>query len=339
MLTYVLVAILTTVVSVTTAYLDEALRAESAFLPKRLNTCLSKNQNVAHIRRCRFWRNVLERLVLALADQQLVTGFAILITGWIVYHQDIFGAHFTLVIYLSSLSSSSHLAAIITLRKYFDANPTLALLRIVLITAFALVLAASIAVSHAFRPFYSLLLILVYGSVDDPTLSKTVAILLSTWPILWAFWTGIWQIVPESRDRFKAWVEMKSRRPIHAIGRCVRYPLSFVRCRLSWKGEKNLRRYARATLHYMVFLSPGTVFVLQILFAAISVAMALLQKFAPGDPDYDQCSMDSPDENQMGYGQILAFLMLTLPAIAAVEAYKGEQYLPETHVNTTEADI
>ena len=320
-------AVLTTLVSVTVAYLDEVLRAETAFLPKRLNACLSKNQDLTRIRRCKFWRNVLERLVLALADQQLVTGFAILITDWIIYSKDIFGAHFTLVIYLSSLSSSSHLAAIITLRKYFSANPALALLRIVLITAFALVLAASIAVSHAFRPFYSLLLILVYGSVEDLTLSKSIAIILSTWPILWAFWTGIWQIVPESRDRFMAWVKKVWWPPIHAMGRCICRPLRCVRYRFSAKASDSLRKYARATLHYIVFLSPGTVFVLQVLFAAISVAIALLQKFAPGDPDYDQCSMDSEDENKTGYGQILAFLMLTLPVIAAVEAYKGEHLL------------
>ena len=315
---------MTTIASVAAAYLDEVLRAETRFLPKRLNAIISKNQDRVRIRRCRFWRIVIERLIIALADQQLITGFAILITGWITYHKDIFGAHFTLVIYLSSLSSSSHLAAIITLRKYFGANPALALLRIALITAFALVLAASIAVSHAFRPFYSLLLILVYGSVNDPTLSKSIAIILSTWPILWAFWTGIWQIVPEIRDRFKVWVKRVWWPPVRAIGSRVCRPLRFVRYRLSAKASDRLTKCARNTLHYIVFLSPGTVFVLQIFFAAISVAMALLQKFAPGDPDYDQCSMDSVDENKMGYGQILAFLMLTLPAIAAVEAYKGE---------------
>ena len=152
-------AILTTVASIIAAYLDEVLRAETAFLPKRLNAIISKNQDHIRIRRCKFWRVVLERLIIALADQQLVTGFAILITGWIVYSKYIGGAHFSLVIYLSSLSSSSHLAAIVTLRRYFNDNPALALLRIALISTFALGLAISITISENFFIFLLRLLV------------------------------------------------------------------------------------------------------------------------------------------------------------------------------------
>ena len=64
-----------------------------------------------------------------------------------------------------------------------------------------------------------------------------------------------------------------------------------------------------------------TVFLIQVVFATIIVAMALAQKFSPrGD---DECSLNSPEENEMGYGQVLAILLLVLPAIATFEAYKG----------------
>lgn len=317
------------------------MRAETAFLPRRLNARLSKNQDPVRIRWCKFWRIVLERLILALADQQLVTGFAILITGWIVYHEDIYTAHFTLVIYLSSLSSSSHLAAIVTLRKYFSVNPTLALLRIILIAAFAVVLTVSIAFADTFGPFYSILFYLMDATSLFFPIPEPLAILISIWPILWTFWTGIWQVVPKSRDLFAAWIERRCWLPMCSVDRrvlCFQRLSAFIRHRTSEQTRHRLKKCVRATLHYMFFLSPGSVFVLQIIFAAISVAMVLAQKFSPGDPGYE-CSLNSKDENKMGYGQILAFLMLTLPAIAAVEAYKGEQYLPETHVNTTEADM
>lgn len=318
-------AILTTVASIIAAYLDEVLRAETAFLPKRLNAIISKNQDHIRIRRCKFWRVVLERLIIALADQQLVTGFAILITGWIVYNESIYGAHFSLVIYLSSLSSSSHLAAIITLRRYFNDNPALALLRIALISTFALGLAISITLSESFNIFYFVFWY-IFDHVDFAVIPLVYDVFV-IWPILWAFWTGIWQIVPGARDRFTAWVTRKIWLPICSVGRRICFPLSFVQHRIPTRVSDRLRKYARATLHYMVFLSPGTVFVLQIVFAAISVAMVLAQKFSPGDLEHYECSLNSKDENKMGYGQILALLMLALPIIAVVEAYKGEHRL------------
>jgi hypothetical protein len=63
------------------------------------------------------------------------------------------------------------------------------------------------------------------------------------------------------------------------------------------------------------------VFLLQICFAFISVALAMMQKFMPGE-SYE-CSLNSKEESAMGFGQILAFLLLALPLIAAVEGYMG----------------
>lgn len=81
-----------------------------------------------------------------------------------------------------------------------------------------------------------------------------------------------------------------------------------------------------ASLDYAFFLGPCTVFLLQIAFALLDIALVLDRKFYPGDGN-DQgaitCSLNRKDENQMGYGQILALLMLTLPVISTIEAYKG----------------
>jgi len=75
-------------------------------MPKRLN-----------------WRRVIERLVLGLSDQQLVTGIAILSVG--VYRipasrGHISFYHFTLVTDLAWFSSNTHQIAVIVLRKYFE---------------------------------------------------------------------------------------------------------------------------------------------------------------------------------------------------------------------------
>lgn len=312
----VLAALLTTAASIAAAILDEILMAETAFLPKKLNRLFSKDQSPERMRRCRFRRNVLDRMILALADQQLVTGSALMLTGWIVYHNDLYSAHFALIVYLSCLSSSSHLAAIVTLRKYFEENQTLALFRITIISLFALLLSLSISMTSAFGPLY-----FVLNTVTDWFVNGPLGIFLSIVPILWTFWTGIWQIVPALRVRFQAWLTrvVWPRIKRAGLGRCW----SWIQRRLSERKIQKLRRMFWLIMTYICFLSPMTVFLIQVLFAIISIAMALAQKFDPGSKDDGECSLNSPEENEMGYGQVLAILLLVLPAISTFEAYKG----------------
>lgn len=329
-------AILTTVASVCAACLDEALSAKTAFFPKRLNARLSKNQDPAHLRRCMFWRKVLERLIIALADQQLITGFAILITGLIVYHDHIHGAHFTLIVYLSSVSSTSHLAAIITLRQYFYDNHALANLRIACIIVFAALLGDSMVVSET-GPF-SIVWYLISKTDRDIKIPQGVPGLLSTFLVLWLLWSGVYHISrPADSNLFlKRLYNMIVLVPSRWIGRCVSRPLSFVPYRFSAKNHARLRKYAVyawTKIRYLIFLTTGSLFLLQILFAGISVALVLAQKFSPGDPDSHVCSLNSTDENKMGYGQILAFLLLGLPLVAAIEAFSGKHSFKRTDLS------
>lgn len=307
-------AVLTTATSITAAILDEFLESKTAFLPRNLNALFEKNLDPRVIRRCQLWRSVLDRLVLSLADQQLVTGFVLMITGWMVYSDTIHGAHFAMVVYLSCLSSSSHLAARVILRKYFGDNPTLALFRLLMISAFAILLCASILRSGAFGPFTWILesLLFLVHAIGFKWITSVV-------PILWVFWTGTWQIVPETRENLK--VLMYTR-----LWPYIRGPLlpfwAWVQIHKSERESRRLYKHFWAVLNYIFFLSPLTVFMLQLVFAALSASMALAQKFSPRR-DTDDCTLNSKEENEMGYGQILAFLMLALPVIAAFEAYKG----------------
>ena len=90
--------------------------------------------------------------------------------------------------------------------------------------------------------------------------------------------------------------------------------------------SKWLYRAFWATLNYAVFLSPFTVFALQLELAGISVSFALVQKLAPSQYD-GGCTLNSKEENEMGYSQILAILMLALAMIAAFEAFKGQLHI------------
>ena len=65
--------------------------------------------------------------------------------------------------------------------------------------------------------------------------------------------------------------------------------------------------------------------------------MAMAQKFSPGDEN--SCSLNSGEENKLGYGQVLAILLLVLPAIATFEAYKGTSSLREQTIASADCAI
>jgi hypothetical protein len=83
-------------------------------------------------------------------------------------------------------------------------------------------------------------------------------------------------------------------------------------------------RALAATFWYLLFLTPGTVFVVQIFFTITALAFTLAQKFAkPRDIDYGNCSLNMSYENSLGFGQLLSLIFLVLPVLAAWETYIG----------------
>lgn len=117
-------AITTTSASIVAAILDARLDDPESFFPLQLlfwmrDTVVSLPSRGRGDR----WRMTLDHLILSLADLQLITGFALLMAGYatvfsgIKKPQDYQNAHWTLIVYMSCLSSSTHLAAVLTLRN------------------------------------------------------------------------------------------------------------------------------------------------------------------------------------------------------------------------------
>ena len=73
-------AIICQIASVTASVLDNIASRRTSILPTRWQP-----QNISdRLRaRCTFYRRILEKLILNLADQQLVTGFALIIGAWV----------------------------------------------------------------------------------------------------------------------------------------------------------------------------------------------------------------------------------------------------------------
>ena len=86
---------------------DKFLRLVYRFVPFRIN----------HDER-RIVRSVLEKFVLSLSDQQLVTGIAILSAGWIRHSQEKL-YHFAMILDLAWMSSNTHLLTLTVLHDYF----------------------------------------------------------------------------------------------------------------------------------------------------------------------------------------------------------------------------
>ena len=89
-----------------------------------------------------FWVPVIEKVVLNLSDQQLLTGIAILIAGFWT-HCSISVYHFFLVNDLAFFSSTAHLISLTVLQNYLKQNPALRNWRIVLMASVAVLLATS----------------------------------------------------------------------------------------------------------------------------------------------------------------------------------------------------
>ena len=78
------------------------------------------------------WEPTIRSAVLMFSDQQLVTGLALLISGYAQLRCGISSYHWQMIIYLAWFSSMTHLTTLTMLRQYFRDNPAPRLWRAVL---------------------------------------------------------------------------------------------------------------------------------------------------------------------------------------------------------------
>ncbi|KAI5236386.1 hypothetical protein E4T43_08680 [Aureobasidium subglaciale] len=94
------------------------------------------------------WHKALQQCVLLLSDQQIVTGIAVCIAGFIALRGHISVYHFQIVIMLAWMSSSVHLSALTMLGEYFHKRPGVLGWRIVgMLILFVLLLVALVPTS------------------------------------------------------------------------------------------------------------------------------------------------------------------------------------------------
>jgi len=249
-------------------------------------------------------RRVLKRAIFTIADQQLITGIALLTSAYANMHRynlykedkwDFQDAHFVLVIYQSCLSLSVFFACGNTSRKFSKHVPA-TYIRAFFVIVLVLALSFTVAVSHhAFEPLFFLFQGMP-GHDEDHIYkafwiqlrrgSMTVAIIFA-YAISAIQALGLAHVLPA--------VENKGIKPTPQIG-SPKAPIF-------------------QTMHTLFF----TAFVIWQKFAApgeVSEAAARLGISA-------WCGLNNPGENEWTFGQTVAVTMLLLPILSVVEDYFG----------------
>lgn len=211
------------------------------------------------------------------------------------------GAHFVLILYICVLSSSSHLAALITLRKYFDNYRLIAKVRLTLVIIFTLFLFSSmvvtISISNATHQHYN-------GTAGKQSSIRRLAFVVPMFFIIAGFSSALVCIVWNPRRRLRHKHSEPRLRPVGLKS----WPIA-VPAKLGLELFNNL------------FLNPLIVFVIQIILAVLSVVLVLSQKLSAPDDPGKWCSLHDYGDNTWGFGQTLSIAMLLLPAMSATQTY------------------
>lgn len=327
--------------------LDGQTEPVAAFLPKLVQKWLSEGLSKEQKEKRKFWRRVLGKLILALADQQLVTGIALLTSAYIILPNNPFStntgavsidyqdAYFTLVVYLCCLSSSTHLACIITAKRSGDELPQVTKIRIVLIILFSVLLSVSIALSiYAFDPFFRFLyLILVDALGASKRTYRAFTYIVPLVIMLYIFWISIIQLADSLRGKITHSIRL-TRRPFHIISDILTRSLGKT-------FHDRVVGFIKSSFWFFLFSKPWVVFVLQIVLVITSLYFALSQKFTPAPKPNEEalaagvsswCSLNNSADNEWGFGQNVPMFLLFLPVLSTVEAYFGE--FPERNIRS-----
>jgi hypothetical protein len=225
------------------------------------------------------------------------------------------GAHFVLILYICALSSSSHLAALITLRKYFRKYKLIAKIRLTLVLCFAVFLLTSMIAAIAKPPS------LVEDNDGTPVVRSRVqrlSFLVPLFLILIGFSTALVCILYDPKGRGLDTTSPCSETSIQAL---VRRLTDSTQKQKGFSLQIICPARLGLRLIYFLFLNPAIAFIVQILLAILSVTLVLTQKFAaPEDPKHF-CGLQDDEENVWGFGQTLSVVMLLLPAITALQTY------------------
>lgn len=252
-----------------------------------------------------FWCRVLDRLILGFSDQQLITGFAMILIG-LAKVRTIHLYHFSLILCLAMLSCSIHMTSVLTLRRYFQDHPEVAKVRIVIMLIFALLLSGGLLYSKG--PMFGASQINKIKCPVECSWSQDLSTpLISIFFIclLWLCYTAAIAYIFPNAEVFLMNAEVFLTKWLYTE------PLEFLERLIPHRGlRENVMRFRPKSTK--LFLPH----VLQFLWALISIFLTISirlhgSKYVAGS------------EARLGFGQLLSLLLILIPALGAFEVYCG----------------
>lgn len=289
-------------------------------------------------------RQNFQRFMLALSDQQLVTGLAVMIAGY-SKRCSMSTYHFNIVSSLAWFSSATHLATLGALREYFVTNPSIRNWRVAGMAALlGLILYAQVVMFSRKDNSLSIQCVLEYPSVsadypDIIVLAATVGFLVRMYTLrigrlfsvdpdwslsVWLVGILIKRLAPESHQSEVAGTASLD---VSERGALIRKEQERKRYRrlkdFMVKNRKTaLQAYGFALVFMIVELDYA--YLSQITTLLFDFVYCIVQIFIMRFSTPMQGISGSQDE--MGFGQLMPLLFLILPFLTVLEVYSGKRY-------------
>jgi hypothetical protein len=274
-------------------YLDKIIRDRKFFKPL--------------IKRTEMWKKVIERVVLGFSDQQLVTGSAILLAGFIRISSN-YGQlkmyHLVLVSDMAWLSANTHLLTLVILRRYFQQYSFIRAVRAtgMLVLATALIL-VSVFTSH--QHTYDYYICPAECLIAD--LQSNVKGTQGRWLIanvILVCWNYPSALIP---------LFDRTRKPLE------RLVLNLERYSREHTSRDPMKWVALATIYFFYHFLGSNVFAILELTGWFVIGVY----WAVSDRLLGQSLMKLSNENVLGFGQFVPLFLILIPIFMAVEIYCG----------------
>jgi hypothetical protein len=267
------------------------------------------------------WRDIIEKVMMSVSDQQLVTGLAILVAGYYeMMNNNLSLYHWQIVVYLAWLSSAVHIASLTLLRDVFSKNPTLRNLRVAAMLVLLVLLAVAMWLirfrAHPFEKGIPARCLWRTALPDGSSLSSIDTSyvdpnwVLTMIMLLFAYVWKLSQLFTSSRGFVRRWLVAKPEAAIERIMR--RASLSQRHGRLRWS--------TALYIHFVTYAQSAESFAASILYLCLTLPYGMTLIIGT------RLTMDDEviaGEQRLTFGQLVPLFLLFLPILQVVELSLG----------------
>jgi hypothetical protein len=276
------------------------------------------------------WKDAVEHFILALSDQQLVTGLAILISG-IANQNNLIGYEFTVMTCLAWFSSTTHLATMDALRSYFRDQQAIRNIRVIGIVSVLLLLIYAFAITTNVAAIPELRTIRVECLLSDRTYdSYNSALILFSWIlasvlIIVSYISRVADLYPDNCIAKFIIKVMKPERASQTHYETAPSPATAERGSGPLKADpkhfKRVRKVLRILMNGLEAYDTSFLSSLSTITFSFSYGVSQISLYR-----WQLAPKLASDPDQMDFGQIVPLFLLALPFLSATEAYYGMSY-------------